>query len=140
MQADFAVINFMQHLGDNLDDLAASKYEWKGDSTTEEEFTISSLTKPIGEAYLLIQTYNVGYGDHEILINGEPLPDWDFPSHAAIKVWQTWMERIPANRLKQGTNRIQIVRSSTAKGQADDFLIRSVTVHWREGDLALPVP
>jgi hypothetical protein len=42
------------------------------------------------------------------------------------------MERIPSGFLKAGTNTIQIARSAVAKEKVDNFLVRSVTVHWRE--------
>jgi hypothetical protein len=132
MGADFAFIKFDQHLGDNENDLnTPAGFTWAGGQATKE-FTINGSARPVGQGYLLIQTYDVDFRNHEILINGKKLPGWDIPTHPADQVWQTWMERIPSGFLKAGTNTIQIVKSATTKEKVDNFLVRSVTVHWRE--------
>jgi hypothetical protein len=96
------------------------------DQTAVKEFVIDG--KPVGQGYILIQTFDVQLAGHSILINGKNLPDWDLPKHPAREVWQTWMDRIPAGVLKQGKNTIQI----TKQPGFDKFEIRGISINWRE--------
>lgn len=136
--ANFAFVKFGKHLGDDEDELTDLKgFEFKGKSTDTVEFTITG--EPEGDGYLLIQTYDVGVYSHEIVINDRPLPAHDIPPHPAANKWQTSMDYIPARRLRNGVNKIKIVRgdneSTTGKDKGDDnFYIQGVAIHWREKD------
>lgn len=123
-QSDFGLITFWEHLGDKKGDLSTSA-TWVGDRTTVRNFNIDGV--PQGKGYVLVQAYDVHEGSHQILINGQALPGMDIPKE--VGKWQTWMDEIPSGIMKQGNNTIQI-RRDTSTG--DNFIIRTVAIHWRE--------
>lgn len=128
IRADFEIVRFYEHLGDNINDLSASERgstTWQGDESTEKVFNIDGT--PTGHAYLIIGTRGVDGWGHEVLINGTKAGNL-VPS----KGWQTQMLQVksPA-KLKKGDNTIQIVRDKT---KTDNFLIDRAVIHWRESD------
>jgi len=130
-QADFRIVNFNEHLGNNVGDLKVpagfGSFNFKGNMSTVKSFVIDNPPVP-NEAYLLIQTFDVNDPGHKIRINGVDLPLEDLPSHPAENKWQTGMKKITGTTLKQGVNTIQIIRAAGG----DNFLIGDVVVHWRE--------
>lgn len=84
------------------------------------------------EGFILIQAQDVGNsstdeGDaitHRILINGQHLPSFDMVDREG---WNLWMDRIPANMLRKGDNRLTIRRRAV-----DRFRVANVVVQWRE--------
>ena len=97
---------------------------------------------PIDTGYLLIQIRDIdiqqsqSVSSHRISINGEDLPSFDLPIQEGNNRWTTWMDRIPANFLQSGQNRITINR----EGNSDVFFVANVAVHWRERDSSHLVP
>lgn len=85
------------------------------------------------EGYLLIQAQDVGNssteeGDaitHRLLINDKHLPSFDLVDREG---WNLWMDRIPRDFLKKGTNKLTIRRRAV-----DRFRVANVVVQWREG-------
>jgi hypothetical protein len=94
----------------------------ENDPTLTVEFPIDGT--PIDDGYLLITAHNVTFQTHQILINNQELPGYDFALHSG---WQTWMNHIPSGYLHSGTNSILVVRIGN-----DDFTTKEVVVHWRE--------
>jgi hypothetical protein len=123
--ADFAVITFNEHLGDNESDLGSSWGTFVGNATTVRNFTVDGV--PTGLGYLLIQTFDVQSQNHRIKINGKDLGGADIFPHPVENKWQTWMDGIESGVLKSGNNTIQIVRAPGG----DNFLIANVTINWR---------
>lgn len=96
--------------------------------TITRQFPIEGNQGPIDDAYLLIQVRGVRIGSHRISINNVALPSFDLPpAPVESQAWLLWMDRIPPNTLRSGTNRITITRSGN-----DDFEIGGVVVNWRE--------
>lgn len=128
--ANFAVISFHQHLGDNDEDLGseAASFIFVGNQTLIMSFNIDS--PPVGTGFVTLQLYDVGSVNHNIRINGLSLPGFDMPKHSDEDHWLTWTEAIPENILRQGENRIQVVRASGG----DNFIVRDVIINWREED------
>ena len=124
-KANFEVIWFYQHLGDNDGDLPTNA-QWEGDATSERVFHIEG--RPTGTGYITLQVYDVEQNDHQIKINGRFLPGYDIrPS--GTKTWATWTDVIEHDVLRQGRNTIQIVRN---RSDHDNFIIDNVIVHWKE--------
>ena len=81
------------------------------------------------DAYLLVQVRGVADSRHRILINNRSLPDFDLPpAPGDSQAWLLWMDSIPNGFLRSGNNSITITR-----GANDNFEVKNVTVHWREG-------
>ena len=125
IRGDFRLIWFGEHLGDNASDLNVPWASFVGNQTSVRNFHIDNV--PTGEAYLLVQTYDVHDSGHRIVINGVDLSGFDIPREAGG--WQTWMDAINSSLLIQGNNTIQI-RRNTASG--DNFVVGNVAVHYRE--------
>lgn len=123
LRADFEVIKFNSHLGDNAGDLNVPWTTFQGNQTPVRSFVIGQ--RPIGAGYLLVQAFDVDNENHRILINGIDLGGWDIASDGG---WQTWMDVIESGVLQQGNNTIQFIRA----GGNDNFVIASVVVNWRE--------
>ena len=128
MRSDFRMIDFNEHLGDNAADLNVPWATFKGDKTTLKTFHIDG--NPKGEAYLIIQAYNVQEYTHKILINGTPLAGVSIPKGPSEVRWQTSMDRIEP-QLKPGPNKIQIERDPKT---TNNFVVGKVVVQWRESD------
>ena len=98
--------------------------------TITKEFNIEG--NPIDsnrlDAYLLVQVRSVEDSSHRISINNEDLPSVDLPpAPENSQAFLLWMDHIPANFLRSGSNTITITRTVN-----DDFEVRNVVVHWRE--------
>lgn len=116
--------------------MARSDFNWVGIGhkftvnapSVNKSFPIEGSQKPIDDAYLLIQVRGVSQSTHSIKINNVELGGFDIPpAPGNSQAWLLWMEHIPPNILKSGTNEITITR----KGN-DDFEINAVVVNWRE--------
>lgn len=114
-RADFVFFSFDKQLGGGAGDQASKDFNIEGTPLREQ-------------AYLLIQTLDVQSSQHRILINGKDLPVMDLPSHPAPGIWQTWMDRIPPDVLKQGKNTLTIIKQPGT----DEFQVRGVSINWRE--------
>jgi len=123
-KANFAVIPFGEHIGDNAADLDLPTVIFVGNQSTLKTFEIETV--PVGHGYLLIQTYEVDVNSHEIFVNELPLTGLNIPKHTG---WQTWMVALRDNLLKAGTNTVQIIRDTQT---TDDFVVGNVVVHWHE--------
>ena len=111
-RSDFTWISFDEHLtADNAE--VGRPFQIEGN--------------PIGTAYLLMQVGDVEAALHQVEINGKDLPSLDIMPSADSGVFTTWMDRIRADSLQQGANRIVIRRTGN-----DSFHVLNVVVHWRE--------
>ena len=120
---DYALVTFLEHLGEDQDELDREGVDFVGDASTLHTFEVTT-TNPL-DAYFEIQLYDVGTFGHELLVNGEPLTGFDLPPSDG---WQLWMDTVTGAMLQQGENTVQIVRD----GESDDeFAIGNVIVHWR---------
>ena len=116
--------------------MARSDFNWVGighkftvsEPTVTKRFPIEGTQKPIDDAYLLIQVRGVSSSAHSIKINNVELGGFDLPpAPGNSQAWQLWMDHIPPNALKSGTNEITITRKRN-----DDFEVNAVVVNWRE--------
>ena len=120
---DYALVTFLEHLGEEPDALNIEWAEFVGDTSTLHTFEVTT-TKPL-DAYFEIQLYDVGTFGHEVLVNGDQLTGFDFPPSDG---WQLWMDTVTGAMLQQGENTVQIVR----EGESDDeFAVGNVIIHWR---------
>lgn len=125
IRSDFVAIYFGEHLGDNANDLNVPWATFVGNQTTVKNFYISD--QPAGNAYLMLQAYDVHQTGHRILINGQNLSGFDIPRETGS--WQTWMDVIDSGLLRFGNNTIQIQRDADT---GDNFVVGNVVIHWRE--------
>jgi hypothetical protein len=125
-KANFAIVKFGEHLGNDKADLDAPAFTFVGDRSSEKEFEIEG--KPVGEGYVLLNIAGVQSYNHRILINGRGLGGRDIP--ATGDRWDTWMDGIEEGVLRQGTNTIQVRRGR----DGDNFLVEFAVVHWRESE------
>ena len=125
MAANFMVLTFDQHLGDDVSDLDAPGFAFVGNQTSVLNFNIAGV--PIGAGYLIIQTLDVQNQGHRIVINGADLPGQDLVRTQENR-WQDVMDAIPEGILRQGNNTIQIFRASGG----DNILIGKAVLHWKE--------
>lgn len=103
------------------------KFTTSNPSVTKQ-FRVEGTDKPIDDAYLLIQVRGVNSLAHNIKINGKSLAGADLPpAPNQSQAWLTWLEHVPPDFLKAGTNSIEIERKDH-----DDFEIRNIVVNWRE--------
>ena len=124
-RANYALLNFQEHLGDSADGLDVPWAEFVGNHrSSEREFTVPA--GPVTEPYLELQTFDVESYSHEIVINGDALTGFDIPPAAG---WQYWMDPITGTDLVEGENTVRIVRDASTE---DDFVVGSVVVHWKE--------
>jgi len=145
--ADFAVVVFNEHLGDQEGDLrdhgvSAPTYTWQGNASRIEHFDINNGTpisihsnetdtraRKLTQGYVLLQLYNVHTQGHILLINGRSIGGLlPIAQTEPTNSWETWMAPIEAGNLVAGQNDIQIVKKS---GSKDNFLVGTVIVHWR---------
>lgn len=123
--ADFAIVKFNEHLGDDPGDLNAPAFTFVHNLTTLKHFDVPGV--PTGPGYLIMQTVDVQSLFHEILINNTELPGVDIIPTAENQ-YGVDMDVIPERRLQRGDNTIQIRR---AKG-GDNILIGNVMIHWKQ--------
>ena len=124
-RANYALLAVQEHLGDSADGLDVSWAEFVGNHRSSEfEFTVPQ--GPVTDPYLELQVFDVSAYDHGILVNGDALTGFDIPSGAG---WQFWMDPITGANLVEGTNTLRFARDAST---GDDFVIGTVTIHWRE--------
>ena len=126
-KANFAVVRFNEHLGDNVGDLSAPNFTFVGNQTSLKNFDVPGI--PTDEAYLIIQVLDVQNMGHRIQINGADLPGVDIV-RTRDNEWQDVMDVIPARFLRQGNNTVQIRRASGG----DNILVASAVIQWKEQD------
>ena len=123
-RANYALVTFMEHLGEAESRLDVEWAEFMGDRTTERTFEVP--TDDATDAYLQLQAYDVGTYGHEIELNGQPLSGFDIPP---AQGWQSWMDAITGVDLREGENTIQFTRE---EGSNDSFVVGTVVVNWKE--------
>lgn len=123
-RANYALVEFGEHLGDNESMLDIEWAEFVGNRTSKREFVVP--TTEATDAYLELQAYEVDSFGHDILINGDPVSGFDIPPAPG---WQYWMDAITGPVLADGENTIQIRRDEESD---DNFVVGTVIVHWRE--------
>jgi hypothetical protein len=123
-RANYALVTFMEHLGEDQDGLDTPWAEFVGNRTAEHEFEVP--TDDATEPFVQLQAYDVAEFGHEIIVNGEQLTGFDIPPSPG---WQCWMDSITGVDLREGENTIQVRRDTDSD---DDLVIGTVTVHWKE--------
>lgn len=136
-KADFRIIHFQEHLGehegahdDAVTDLDVNPFTFKEKHSSIKTFDVGTDPR---EGYILMQTYDVDFSYHRILINGNDLPsNFDIVAQVEVGVhearyWRIWYTTIPNGFLVEGENTIQIIA-----GDDDDFLINDVIINFRE--------
>ena len=127
LRANFEVITFDEHLGDDVGDFPPLLTTFVGDQTTLRNFSIDQT--PVGQGYLTIQTFGVNDFAHTIEINGTELAGHpDLIAHGGTHTFGSWTRPIGLSVLRAGNNTIRIVRASGG----DNFHVFSVVVNWRE--------
>lgn len=125
-KANFAVVRFDEHLGDDVADIpGAGLYTFVGNQTTAKQFEIGR--EPVGDGYLIIQVYDVQSTGHRIQVNGTDLPGQDIVPTDTFR-WESWVDIVSAGILQKGTNTIRVLRASGG----DNIIIASIFIHWRE--------
>lgn len=123
-RANYALVEFGEHLGPDASTLDVEWAEFVGNRTTESTFRVP--TSDPTEGYLQLQAYEVSTFGHDILLNGEPLSGFDIPPESG---WQYWMDAVTGTDLVEGENTVQFRRD---KGSKDSFVVGTVTIHWKE--------
>lgn len=123
-RANYALVDFMEFLGDDVDALDVPWADFAGDRSTERTFTVP--TADATEAYFTLQAFDVGVYGHEVAVNGDPVTGFDVPPSPG---WQHWMDAITGAELVEGENTIQVHRDQDS---ADSFVVGTATVHWKE--------
>jgi len=123
--ADFVIVQFNEHLGDDSGDLKAPDFTFVHNLTTLKHFNVPGV--PTGPGYLIIQVADVQSKGHQILINGTDLPGTDIERTLENR-WGESMDVIPEGNLQRGDNTIQIRRA----GGGDNILIGNVMIHWKQ--------
>ena len=123
LRANFEILTFNSHLGDDVADLNVPWATFQGDETPAKSFFIEQL--PSGPGYIVVKAFNVDNENHRILINGQDLSGVDIKPDSG---WQTWMDVISSGVLQQGDNTVQFRRA----GGGDNFVISNVAINWRE--------
>jgi hypothetical protein len=138
-KSDFRIIHFQEHLGEHegvhdeaVTELGVDPFTFKEKSSSIKSFDVGRDPR---EGYILIQTYDVDFSYHRILINGNDIPsNFDIVAHVEVdaheaRYWRIWYTTIPNGFLVEGENTIQIIA-----GDDDDFLINDVIINFREKD------
>ena len=123
-RANYALVTFMEHLGEAESRLDVDWAEYVGDRTTERTFEVP--TDDATDAYLQLQAYDVGTYGHDIVLNGESMSGFDIPP---AQGWQSWMDAITGAALREGENTIRFVRE---EGSTDSFVVGTVVINWKE--------
>jgi hypothetical protein len=124
MRANYALISIQEHLGTDPDALSIPWAKFVGNRSTEYTFTVPSGS--VVDPYLELQIFDTDAYGHEILINDDALSGFDIPPTSG---WQYWMDTITGADIGEGQNSLRFARDSSTD---DDFVVSSVTVHWRE--------
>lgn len=123
-RANYALIDFREHLGEDAEALDVPWADFVGDATSEETFTVP--TDDAVDPYVELQAYDVESYGHEIVVNGERLSGFDIPP---AEGWQYWMDHLTGAALVEGENTIAIERDT---GASDEFVVGTAVVNWRE--------
>jgi hypothetical protein len=123
-RANYALVQFQNHLGGDEAALSVPWAEFVGDETDTREFEVT--TDDPTETFLQLQAYDVDAFGHGIVVNGTPLSGFDIPP---AEGWQCWMDAVSGVDLVEGTNTIRIERDETT---TDSLVVGVVTVHWKE--------
>ena len=123
-RANYALVTFMEHLGEAESRLDDDWAEFVGDETTEATFEVP--TDDATDAYLQLQAYDVSTYGHDIVLNGESMSGFDIPP---AQGWQSWMDAITGAALREGENTIRFVRE---EGSTDSFVVGTVVINWKE--------
>lgn len=123
-RANYALLRFMEHLGEDANHLDVDWAEFVGDRSSERTFDVP-VADP-ADAYLELQVYDVGEWDHEIRLNGEAVSGFDIPKEPG---WQYWMDALSGTSLRAGENTLRIHRDTATM---DSFVVGNVVVNWRE--------
>jgi hypothetical protein len=123
-RANYALVSFMEQLGEDEADLDTPWAEFVGDRTEPHVFEVP--TDDATEPFVQLQAYDVGEFGHEIFVNGDPLTGFDIPPSSG---WQCWMDSITGTSLVAGQNTIRVRRDAATE---DAFVIGTATVHWKE--------
>jgi hypothetical protein len=123
-RANYALVNFMELLGEDADDLDTPWAEFVGDRTEAHVFEIPADDPT--EGFVQLQAYDVSEFGHEIVVNDEPLSGFDIPPAPG---WQCWMDSITGTDLVGGENTLRVRRDAATD---DAFVIGTATVHWKE--------
>ena len=126
-KANFTIVVFNEHLGNNVADLNAPAFTFVGNQTILKSFNIPGISTDSG--YLIIQVLDVKNQGHRIRVNGTDLPGIDIV-RTRENEWQDVMDVIPAGILQQGNNTIQILRASGG----DNILVGNAVINWKEQD------
>ena len=125
-KANFSVVVFNEHLGDDAGAFTPA-FTFVGNQTSEKNFNVPGV--PTDDGYLIIQVFDVQNQGHRIQINGRDLPNVDIV-RTRENEWQDVMDTFPAGVLRQGNNRIRILRASGG----DDIIVGAAVIHWKEQD------
>ncbi|MBW7988880.1 MAG: hypothetical protein FVQ84_02505 [Planctomycetes bacterium] len=133
-RSNFTLIAFTEHLGDNISDINAPSYDFKGNASSIKKFDINRT--PIGEGYLILKAFDVNQVNHRIIINGTDLPGVDIGIKPVSKanLFVDTFDSIPEGILRKGENTVQI---RLASGSKDNFVISMMIIHWKESGFSL---
>ena len=124
--ADFYIVGFGEHLGNNVSDLNVPWATFKGNESSKKIFHIDGDPLEF-DKYLLMQVLHVDSSSHIVKINGVDLAGIDITRSPEPNIWNVILDLIDAP-LQRGENTIQIIRASGG----DNFVIGNVFIHWRE--------
>jgi hypothetical protein len=125
LRSDFRIVNISAHFGDNAGDID-TPLPFVGNQKSVT-FTIDGQPR---EGYLLLNTFDVDSTRHRVQINGTDLPGSELVQNSGANRWQTRMDAISSDILKNGENTLTILRATGS----DNFLVDRIIVHWRESD------
>lgn len=127
--SDFTYITFNEHLGDNQGDIDTG-FPFMGTRSSVKSFRIDG--EPIS-GYVIVNTQDLDWRTHSILINDRNLPGADLINESSGKITSRLsMDEIPEGFLRNGTNTIQIIMNQNPDVEnQDNFLIFDAVVHWK---------
>lgn len=123
-QANYARLQFQQHLGPDPSSLDVPWADFAGDRTDRVSFAVPAEAPR--EPYVELQVYDVGAFTHEIQLNGTALSGFDIPPSEG---WQYWMDTIGDGHLTSGENTLRLARDTETD---DAFAVGTAIVHWKE--------
>ncbi|MFC7047090.1 hypothetical protein ACFQH6_18335 [Halobacteriaceae archaeon GCM10025711] len=123
-RANYALLDVLEHLGDDEDALDVPWATFAGNRTSRLTFEVPS--SDVTDAYFGLQAFDVGAYGHEVLVNDEPVTGFDIPPRDG---WQYWVDSVTGTALVEGENSFRVVRDAATE---DNFVVGVVTVHWKE--------
>lgn len=123
-RANYALVEFNEHLGGDTATLDVPWATFAGDRSTVQRFTVPTADPT--DAYVTIQAFDVGVFGHDVVVNGDSVSGFDVPP---AEGWQHWMDTVTGAELVEGENTIRVVRDREAD---DSFVVGTATVHWKE--------